>query len=480
MLPRAVPVAIGLLCFYSVPAFAGEASSESTLASSPPAPVAIPTDPEAPLTREQGRAYYDRFVTGDWGGYRTLLHNRGIDFNLDYFGEMAGTLHGGKDQFSGYPKGNGQSWSYDDQALFGLDLDFQKLLGWEGGSFQAYFTKRSGDSLGQYTNPAPLQQVQEVYGRGQTWRITTLMFKQNFFGDVLEWKLGLIPIGQDFGDFYKVPFENLTFTSGTTGNVAGYSQFNWPVSQWATDLRINLTRTLAVKIGLFAFNNYWISRDYYLRVDNPGGTSGAIIPVEINWKPKLHIFGKDLPGEWNFTIYGNTNNQQTTGAAKSWLGSAPGVPPGLLGSRFSGDYGYAASIWQQVTAPDPNRPKTGLTLFASHTWADPRTAFQNLQVFGGAYYYGPWSKRPYDSCGMAWGYNHVAGAVQKAQRRFIAANPKSGFAVQSDEYVGEIFYSFDLYHGFNVQPDLQYIINPGGYHGATNQLVFGVQLNVPL
>jgi porin len=209
------------------------------------------------------------------------------------------------------------------------------------------------------------------------------MFKQNFFGDVLEWKLGLIPIGQDFGNFYKVPFENLTLTSGTTGNVAGYSQFNWPVSQWATDLRINLTRTLAVKIGLFAFNNYWISRDYYLRVDNPGGTSGAVIPVEINWKPKLHIFGKDLPGEWNFTIYGNTNNQQTTGAAKSWLGSAPGVPPGLLGSRFTGDYGYAASIWQQVTAPDPNRSKTGLTLFASNTWADPRTALQNLQDSAG-------------------------------------------------------------------------------------------------
>jgi carbohydrate-selective porin OprB len=51
--------------------------------------------------------------------------------------------------------------------------------------------------------------------------------------------------------------------------------------------------------------------------------------------------------------------------------------------------------------------------------------------------------------------------------------------LQSDEYVGEIFYSVDLYHGWNVQPDLQYIINPGGYDGATNQLVFGVQLNVP-
>jgi carbohydrate-selective porin OprB len=68
---------------------------------------------------------------------------------------------------------------------------------------------------------------------------------------------------------------------------------------------------------------------------------------------------------------------------------------------------------------------------------------------------------------------------QKAERQYIPTHPKSGFALQSDEYVGEIFYSVDLYHGWNVQPDLQYIINPGGYDGATNQLVFGVQLNVP-
>jgi porin len=99
---------------------------------------------------------------------------------------MAGNLHGGNDRFSGYPKGNGQSWSYDDQATFGVDLDFQKMVGWQSASFEADFTKRSGDNLGQYTNPAPLQQYQEVYGRGQTWRISVLWFKQKFFGDVLE------------------------------------------------------------------------------------------------------------------------------------------------------------------------------------------------------------------------------------------------------------------------------------------------------
>jgi carbohydrate-selective porin OprB len=32
----------------------------------------------------------------------------------------------------------------------------------------------------------------------------------------------------------------------------------------------------------------------------------------------------------------------------------------------------------------------------------------------------------------------------------------------------------------HVQPDIQYIINPGGYKSATNIWVFGIQLSVPL
>jgi carbohydrate-selective porin OprB len=44
----------------------------------------------------------------------------------------------------------------------------------------------------------------------------------------------------------------------------------------------------------------------------------------------------------------------------------------------------------------------------------------------------------------------------------------------------EIFYSFDVFRGANVQPDLQWIIHPGGYKSATNIWVFGIQLSVPL
>jgi len=150
-LSKAVPVVIGLLCLCSLPAFAAEDPSETNPPSqtnppSPPPPPtapmppspAVPFDPGMHLTPEQGKEYWDRYVTGDWWGLRTLLHNRGVDFNLDYFSEMAGNITGGKDNFSGYPKGLGQSWAYTDQSLFGVDLDFQKMIGWEGASFECY------------------------------------------------------------------------------------------------------------------------------------------------------------------------------------------------------------------------------------------------------------------------------------------------------------------------------------------------------
>jgi porin len=499
MRPRALLVAIGLLCLCSLPAFAADDPNQTNppAVSNPPSPPPPPPppsgarssgtspsnpvafDPSMKLTPEEGREYWDRYVTGDWWGLRTRLHNWGIDFNLDYFSETATNISGGQDNFSGYPKGLGQSWAYTDQLLFGIDLDFQKLIGWEGGSLECYITKRNGDSLGAFINPNTLQLIQEVFGRGQTWRITSLWFKQNFLNDLLEWKVGLLNMSQEFGGFYAFPFENLTFTAGTTGNVAGFSMFTWPVSQWGTDLQWNVTKSLSLRIGVFSFNDYWISshRNNFLRVDNPGGTSGAVIPFEIDWKSKLRICGKDLPGLWVFTCWGNTNNKETSGAAKSVLAGAPGFTPR---SNFTGDYGYSASIWQQVTAPDPNRPKTGLSVFAGNTWVDPRTSFQNLQAFGGLYYWGPWSKRPYDSCGIATGYNRASGNVRKAERQFIARNPGSGFGVQSDEFVEEIFYSFDVYHGLNIQPDLQYIINPGGYRGAKNIVVFGIQVSCPL
>ncbi|WP_447413072.1 carbohydrate porin, partial [Clostridium perfringens] len=60
----------------------------------------------------------------------------------------------------------------------GALLDLEKLAGLKGGAFQATVTWRRGDNLTADAGINALQQVQEIYGRGQTVRVTQLWYEQ--------------------------------------------------------------------------------------------------------------------------------------------------------------------------------------------------------------------------------------------------------------------------------------------------------------
>src|SRR5687767_11865355 len=65
------------------------------------------------------------YLLGDWGGLRTDLSKRGVDFEFFYVGSMAFNVHGGLDQGSAYQGG----------LLMALTLDSEKLVGYHGGTF---------------------------------------------------------------------------------------------------------------------------------------------------------------------------------------------------------------------------------------------------------------------------------------------------------------------------------------------------------
>jgi porin len=114
---------------------------------------------------------------GDWGGARNELLDQGVDVIIDYVGEGASNLHGGYDR--------DRSARYTVQWALGTHLDLQKLLGWQDAEFQLLVTERNGNNLSndRVSDPrAPqLSSVQEVWGRGQTWRLTQLWYRQKFF-----------------------------------------------------------------------------------------------------------------------------------------------------------------------------------------------------------------------------------------------------------------------------------------------------------
>ena len=61
-------------------------------------------------------------LTGDWGGARTALKNKGIDITLNYIGETFAVMSGGLQRQA----------SYEGRLEFSLDADLQKLIGWTG------------------------------------------------------------------------------------------------------------------------------------------------------------------------------------------------------------------------------------------------------------------------------------------------------------------------------------------------------------
>ncbi|WP_372436700.1 carbohydrate porin, partial [Pandoraea sputorum] len=79
------------------------------------------------------------WMTGDWGGTRTELLDKGYDFSLEYVSEMASNLKGGfNDDTTG---------RYSDQFAFGLKVDLQKAFGWQDAEFKLAITERSGRNI---------------------------------------------------------------------------------------------------------------------------------------------------------------------------------------------------------------------------------------------------------------------------------------------------------------------------------------------
>ena len=127
------------------------------------------TMPEAPDPVSAG-AQPVPWLLGDWGGARTRLRNQGVDFQFGYTGEFAYNATGGVEIEA----------AYADQYAAGMTLDFDRLIGIPAAQFQVTLTERTGHNLSDDAQLGTLQQVQEVYGRGQTVRLTDFWYQQKF------------------------------------------------------------------------------------------------------------------------------------------------------------------------------------------------------------------------------------------------------------------------------------------------------------
>lgn len=79
-----------------------------------------------------------RYLLGDWGGKRTSLAEKGVTFDFFYISDMQANPTGGRQQTqAGWERARGT-----------IDINFDRLLTWQGLSFHATGLWQSGADLG--------------------------------------------------------------------------------------------------------------------------------------------------------------------------------------------------------------------------------------------------------------------------------------------------------------------------------------------
>jgi len=395
-------------------------------------------------------------LLGDWAGLLPKLADLGITPTLTYVSDIVGNPTGGRSQ----------GVAYADNIGLGLLFDLDKLAGLEGGSFLVTMSQRDGTSLSQ-KHVGNVFTIQQVYG-GETFHLIDLAYQQKLFDDRVDLRLGRIGAGDDF---LVSAYDYLFMQNGFDGNPVGIF-FNspgmsaYPNATWGARIKVKPAKRTYVMAGVY-------NGDSSIRADDNHGAdmsmNGPVFAMaEVGYKRNglpgdSQFLGNYKAGFWydhnSFTDYTTIGYAQPAGTKQdNW-----------------GFYGMFDQVLIPFAEPTSNR---GLGVFGSVLVSPDQSVSQMPYFFtAGVACRGILASRPADVVGFGMVFGEFSSDLRSAQEREQLLDPTVG--VQSHEIVLEGTYRFSLRKGaLFFQPDVQYVIRPGGTGQIANALVLGCQLGV--
>ncbi|OAL76229.1 porin [Acinetobacter sp. SFB] len=408
-----------------------------------------------------------QWLFGDWNGNRQELEEKGYKFTTTITTESASNLAGG------YNDDNKTLHSYN--LNLGTHFDLEKIKGWKDTEANIMISKRDGQELSGERISMPgykhFSNVQENYGRGQSWRISSAWIKKGFKDNTVQVKVGRMGLNEDF-DGGQCEFQNLILCGNQIGKTNGSIWYNFPVSGWAANVKYQFAPEWSIATGIYEINpeNMLENRGFNLTMDE---TEGAIIPLQLVWTPKFDGKG----GEYKIGAYyadvdmddvkTNANNQTA-----------------VKGDSFKSHddkYSFWLSGQQQLTAPDGNANK-GLFATAHLVFNDKSTSTVESTQQLAFWYKGLIDSRPQDSIGLGIAHFDVNSRVADYQRynnsvMLDVGQPKPYF-IQDDEVNIELNYTYRWSPAVMFRPNLQYIYQPGGISEVDNAWVAGLTMQL--
>lgn len=415
--------------------------------------------------------WHQDYLTGDWGGVRTQLSNKGVNFGLNSITEVLGNPSGGVKQGA----------IVEGRLEMALDLDFKALVGLDGGSFHvnAYEIYGKGLSSHNIENILTVSNI-EAYN---TLRLFDLWYQQEFLDGKISLRFGQLAADDEF----MISDYGATFMNGTFGWMA-LAGANLPSGGPAYPLAAPGVRLKVSPISQFSLMAAVFDGDPgdSPGTDNPQGrdstgtridfNQGAFSIFEAAYKLNQEDNARGLPGTYTLGGFYATQNYNDVGVDDTGLSLANPASSGRP-LQHSGEWGvyFMADqmVWRKpesATTKDPKDLKNvaaekpsdqGLGLF----WRIGGTpADRNLISFytdGGLNYKGLFPGRDDDVLGLAVAYAKISNDIVGVDRDNDAISGVPG-PIQNEEMAIELTYQAKLTPWWTLQPDFQYIVHPGG------------------
>lgn len=410
-------------------------------------------DSEAQTSTGVGRWLQGPYLTGDWGGWRTRLTNAGVQFALTYIADILGNPVGGINH----------KVRYTHDINLDLSFDMQRLAHVPGARLHFSASSRAGTSLSD-------RDIGNVFNVAQTCcepytRVVNLAWQQFLFDERLDVHLGYLTTGDVFA---TSPLYWLFVNSGINAN-PGSIGFNVPFSLYpdsalGAHARWKPAHEFDLEFGVY---NGSVIADAGLGDSlSVSFDDGALLIAELGYHADLGSGPQTLHGHYRLGGYYHTGRFRRFTA-----------PPGSDLPRDV-EHGSGAvyamldqTVWHATTTPTQH---SALVPFLALVGAPDQAVNEFPFCFdAGLVLHGPLPGRANDALIVGLLYGDFSSDLRDSQRA-------AGVAPQDFEMVLEWAYVYQITPWLQFEPDLQYIVRPGGTGDIPDALVVGAEISINL
>ena len=393
-------------------------------------------------------------LTGDWGGLRSDLERKGVTFTLNYTNDFLANVRGG------IGRGAIGIGAFQPQ----LDLNLGKLVGWDGGRFHTHGLITHGSAF----SPTYLGNILAVSNleAGPVARLYSFWYEQNALNDRLSVRAGLMSADSQFlqsktaANFINNGISWPTFLAANlpAGGPA------YPLPAPGVRVRIKPRDDVAFQAAVFSGDPSG-GNGSNQNLPLPTGTvisfrGGAFVIAELSYLPNQAKDAAGLPGAYRIGAWYHTSprfgDQRFDNTGRSLADpTSTGIP-----LEHTGDSGIYAVV-DQMLYRAPGSGDRGLSGFVRAGGVPNDRNLINFYADAGLLYKGLIAGRPDDKVGVATGYARV-GDNARGLDSDIGFFGNFFYPVRSGEVMVEMIYQAQLAPWWMLQPEVQYIVRPGG------------------